>query len=37
MVYDALDHSDDIIVVLEQIGDSAEDIVVASANDGSDR
>jgi len=33
MLYDALDHSDDIVLVLEQTGDSPEDIVVAYAND----
>ena len=33
MLYDTLDHSDDIVFILEQMGDSAEDIVIASAND----
>ena len=33
MLYDTLDHSDDIVFFLEQTGDSAEDIVVAAAND----
>lgn len=33
MLYDTLDHSDDIIVVLEQTGGAAEDIVIATVND----
>lgn len=33
MLFDTLDQSDDLIVVLEQRGDSAEDVVIASAND----
>ena len=33
MLYDALDHSDDIVLILEQRGDGAEDIVLAAAND----
>ncbi len=33
MLYDALDHSDDIVFVLEQTGDGVENIVVVSAND----
>ena len=35
MLYDTLDHSDDIILVLEQTGGAAEDIVIASVNDAS--
>jgi PAS domain S-box-containing protein len=33
MVYDTLDHSDDIVVVMEQTGDAADDIVIAYSND----
>ena len=33
MLYEALDHSDDIIVILEQTGDGADDIVNASVNE----
>ena len=33
MLFDTLDHSDDIVFVLEQTGDDIEDIVVASANE----
>jgi PAS domain S-box-containing protein len=33
MLYDALDHSDDIVLVLEQTGEDAAGIVVVSAND----
>src|SRR5205823_13848976 len=32
MLYDTLDRSDDIVLILEQAGDNPEDIVVASAN-----
>src|SRR4051812_32244975 len=32
MLYDTLDCSDDIVLILEQAGDNPEDIVVASAN-----
>jgi len=33
MLYDALDHSDDIVLFLEQRGERIEDIVLAAAND----
>jgi PAS domain S-box-containing protein len=33
MLYDTMDHSDDLVVFLEQAGDDADDIVIASAND----
>src|SRR5262249_8300251 len=33
MLYEALDHSDDMVLVLEQTGTRAEDLVVVSAND----
>lgn len=33
MLYQALDHSDDIVLILEEVGDGTDDIVVASAND----
>lgn len=33
ILYEALDHSDDIIVILEQTGDGADDIVNASVNE----
>ena len=33
ILYEALDHSDDIIVILEQTGDGADDIVIASVNE----
>jgi len=33
MLYDTLDHSDDIVLVLEQPGHEAADLCVASAND----
>jgi PAS domain S-box-containing protein len=32
MLYDTLERSDDIVLILEQRGDAAEDIVIASAN-----
>jgi PAS domain S-box-containing protein len=32
MLYDALDHSDDIVLVLEQSGDEVTDLGIASAN-----
>jgi PAS domain S-box-containing protein len=33
MLYDTMDHSDDLVVFLEQTGDGADDILIASAND----
>lgn len=33
ILYEALDHSDDIIVILEQTGDGADDIVIAAVNE----
>ncbi len=33
MLYDAMDHSDDLVAVIEQTGDGADGIVIASAND----
>ena len=33
MLYEALDHSDDIVIVLEQSGDGPDDLRLVSAND----